>query len=384
MARDDRQNTQTCRGAFVRGGGRSCPEWRETRLDYPSFGNRLDLYEPSPWIIHGGRTMLLSTETVGAARRIAYWRELVCETFVALDCSVKTGEYFRGAVAVRDVGGLNLTSVDAEAQTVTRTAKLIARSADDVMLGSLMVRGDGCLLQDGREAWLSRGDWVLKDTTRPYDMKFDAPFTKWVLEVPRLALRQRVGTPEALTAMPISGAKPLGRLVSDFLTSFASLPPETLYPVQERLASQALDLIALALTQHAPAQAHQGAHRTLLGVRMRSFIEQHLHQADLNGTLIAAAFRMSARSVREVFASHGTTPGRYILARRLERARLLLADPDNHWRGISEIGYAAGFADASHFSRSFRSAFGHSPREARELARRKESHERGGGECSGS
>jgi AraC-like DNA-binding protein len=117
---------------------------------------------------------------------------------------------------------------------------------------------------------------------------------------------------------------------------------------------------------------------------MRSFVEQHLHQADLNGTLIAAAFRMSARSVREVFALHGTTPGRYILARRLERARVLLADPDHHWRSISEIGYAAGFADASHFSRSFRSAFGHSPREAREPARRKGSHEREGGECPGS
>jgi AraC-like DNA-binding protein len=252
------------------------------------------------------------------------------------------------------------------------------------MLVSLMVRGDGCLEQDGREAWLSPGDWVLKDTTRPYDMKFGAPFTKWVFQLPRAALRQRLGTPEAMTAMRVSGATPVGRLARDYLTGFAALPAQTPRGVQERLAGQALDLIALALTQHAPAQAHQGAHRTLLGVRMRSFIEQHLHQADLNGTLIAAAFRMSARSVREVFASHGSTPGRYILARRLERARLLLADPDNHWRGISEIGYAAGFADASHFSRSFRSAFGHSPREVRELAKRKGSHEREGGECPGS
>lgn len=125
----------------------------------------------------------------------------------------------------------------------------------------------------------------------------------------------------------------------------------------------------MALTEHAPARARQGAYRTMLAARMRDFVEQHLHRADLDSATIADAFQVSARSVRDVFAANGTTPGRYMLARRLERARTLLLNPAQHQRAIGEIAYAAGFADQAHFSRSFRAAFEQSPSEARDIAR---------------
>jgi len=318
---------------------------------------------------HGGTRMLLSTDTVRPADRIAYWRDLVCDTFVALDCRSSLRERFRGSVVSHDAGGLSLTRVEADAQTVARTRRLITRSSDDMMLVSLAVQGDGCVRQDGRDARLSPGDLALYDTTRPYELLFDAPFTQWVLKVPREALCQRLGAPEALTATRASGATPLGRLVRDFLTNFAALPATTSQPVQERLAGQALDLIATALAEHASGCPRQGTHRAVLAARMRSFVEEHLHRADLDGAVIADAFRMSARSVRDVFAAQGTTPSRYILARRLERARALLADPARHRRNVGEIAYAVGFSDLPYFSRSFRAAFGHSPREAREAAR---------------
>jgi AraC-like DNA-binding protein len=311
---------------------------------------------------------LLSTEVVPPPNRISYWRDVVRESVVALDCRFATRDEFRGSLESRDAGGLHLTRVDADAQTVARTPELIARASDDAMLVSLVLRGGACLVQDGQEAWLSPGDLVLKDTTRPYEMLFGASFTKWVLNVPRAALRQRLATPEALTAARVSGAAPLGRLARDFLTGFAALPATTPHSVQERLAGQALDLIAMALTEHAPAQACQGAHRTVLSVRMRSFVEQHLTEADLSGAAIANAFGMSARSVRDVFAAQGTTPGRHILARRLQRARIQLTDPTQQRRAIGDIAYAAGFSDLSHFSRSFRAAYGRSPREARQMA----------------
>lgn len=184
---------------------------------------------------------------------------------------------------------------ESDAQTMARTRRLITRSSDDMMLVSLAVKGDGCVRQDGREARLSPGDLALYDTTRPYELLFDAPFTQWVLKVPREALCQRLGAPEALTATRASGATPLGRLVRDFLTNFAALPATTSQPVQEQLAGQALDLIATALAEHASGCPSQGTHRAVLAARMRSFVEEHLHRADLDGAVIADAFRMSAR-----------------------------------------------------------------------------------------
>ena len=320
--------------------------------------------------------MLLSTDTVRPSDRIAYWRDVVCETFVALDCRSTLRERFRGSIVSHDVGGLNLTQVNSDAHTVVRTKKLIAQSSDDMMLVSFAIQGHGSVVQDGREARLDPGDLALYDTTRPYELLFDGPFAQWVLKVPRAEVHRRLGTPEALTAARVPGAAPLGRLTRDFLAGFAALPATTLHSVQERLAGQVLDLIAMALTEHVPARASQSAYRTVLATRMRGFVEQHLHRADLDGAAIAGAFRVSARSVRDVFAADGTTPGRYILARRLERARTLLADPAQHRRAIGEIAHAAGFADPAHFSRSFRAAFGQSPREAREMARERHSRHR--------
>lgn len=311
--------------------------------------------------------MLLSTDTVRPADRIAYWRDLVCDTFVALECRSTLRGQFRGSVASHDAGGLNLTWVDSDAQTVARTSKLIARSSDDVMLISLAVQGDGCVVQDGREARLSPGDLAFYDTARPYELHFDAPFTQWVLKVPRDALRRRLGTPEAFTAASVSGATPLGRLTQEFLTGLAAFPTTTPHSVLERLAGQALDLVAMTLAEQAAIRVSEGAYRTALAARMRGFIEQNLHRADLDGTMIAGAFGMSSRSVRDVFAAQGTTPSRYILVRRLERARILIVEPAQHRRTIGEIAYAAGFSDLSYFSRSFRAAFGQSPREAREI-----------------
>jgi Helix-turn-helix domain/GAF domain len=54
----------------------------------------------------------------------------------------------------------------------------------------------------------------------------------------------------------------------------------------------------------------------------------------------------------------GVTPGHYLLQRRIERARDLLTSTD---LSMSEIAFAAGFSDQSHFARRFRELVGVSP-----------------------
>jgi AraC-like DNA-binding protein len=57
----------------------------------------------------------------------------------------------------------------------------------------------------------------------------------------------------------------------------------------------------------------------------------------------------------------------FIRQRRLRGIHALLAAPHER-RRISEIAFHFGFANNSHFSRTFRNTFGYSPREAREAA----------------
>ena len=74
---------------------------------------------------------------------------------------------------------------------------------------------------------------------------------------------------------------------------------------------------------------------------------------------VARATGVSTRQLERLFAKHlSTSPGRYYLSLRLEKARQLLRQTE---LGVSDIGVMCGFVSTSHFSRSYRTAFGTSP-----------------------
>lgn len=75
--------------------------------------------------------------------------------------------------------------------------------------------------------------------------------------------------------------------------------------------------------------------------------------------LLARECRLSARHFSRAFRhSFGTSPYRWLVERRVERARQLLAESV---MPIAEIAVASGFADQSHFTRVFSRHVGASP-----------------------
>jgi AraC-like DNA-binding protein len=82
--------------------------------------------------------------------------------------------------------------------------------------------------------------------------------------------------------------------------------------------------------------------------------------------MVAAACGMSTRQLTRLFEAEGETVSRVILRRRLERCRLDLLSPTLAHRTIGEIAFGWGFNNLSHFSESFRRAYGCSPRAYRQ------------------
>jgi AraC-like DNA-binding protein len=66
----------------------------------------------------------------------------------------------------------------------------------------------------------------------------------------------------------------------------------------------------------------------------------------------------TAHFCRAFTKSFGLPPYRWVLTRRLERARMLLAEPQ---RSLADIAYECGFCDQSHLSHAFSRQFGLSP-----------------------
>jgi AraC family transcriptional regulator, glycine betaine-responsive activator len=78
---------------------------------------------------------------------------------------------------------------------------------------------------------------------------------------------------------------------------------------------------------------------------------------------IAADVDLSARQLERLFAKYlRASPGRYYLTVRLDRARAMLLQTT---KPILDVAVACGFASASHFSRCYRTVYGHRPSDER-------------------
>ena len=96
--------------------------------------------------------------------------------------------------------------------------------------------------------------------------------------------------------------------------------------------------------------------------RVQELIESRL-DAELTLQELAVAVGYSRSHFLRAFrATTGVTPHRYLLNRRIERARRLLGEPDMR---IAQVAYCCGFSSQAHFTLAFRKVCGLTPGEYR-------------------
>jgi AraC-like DNA-binding protein len=104
-------------------------------------------------------------------------------------------------------------------------------------------------------------------------------------------------------------------------------------------------------------------HKDKLFTRIRGIVKDRFGDPDFGPCELAAETGISVRYVQKLFTDRGSTFSRFISSLRLDHAARLL-----HRRALlgtnqplSEIAYACGFNDYTHFARKFRHRFGSSP-----------------------
>jgi AraC family transcriptional regulator len=108
-------------------------------------------------------------------------------------------------------------------------------------------------------------------------------------------------------------------------------------------------------------EAHRAPKGGITG-RQRSIVTEHI-DTHLTETIavadLAACVGLSeAHFARAFKQTVGLAPHRFVIERRLERGKRMLADTED---SIALVASACGFADQAHFSRAFSQAFGMSP-----------------------
>jgi len=134
-------------------------------------------------------------------------------------------------------------------------------------------------------------------------------------------------------------------------------------------SSQIQDMITLLLS----------AKREVLGIPMgrntrvvrlkaiKSDIEKHIDDSDLTINQVAMRQGVSSQYIRSLFRIEKTTFSEYVTQLRLERICRLLRNPLYANYSISALAFEMGFNNLSWFNRTFKTHFGMTPTELRNL-----------------
>ncbi|GLX47786.1 hypothetical protein Shyhy01_07360 [Streptomyces hygroscopicus subsp. hygroscopicus] len=231
---------------------------------------------------------------------------------------------------------------------------------------SVQDAGATVLTQGDRSAELAPGDMILNDPASPWELAHEGPIRMHVFRVPQGALAVSATDLRRVVAVPIrprdGGA---AALLSPMLRSLASTVRPCPDWLAERLASHTADLLATLVTERSidSAAGPGSGPADPLVARIRRYVDDHLADPGLSPGTIAAAHFVSVRHVHQLFATQGTTLGRWIRQRRLEECRRELVHRGR--LSVSAVAHRWGFVNPAHFSRAFRRAYGMSPTEWR-------------------
>jgi AraC-like DNA-binding protein len=302
-----------------------------------------------------------TTEDVEPPQALAYWVDTVCRSFLEIDIDTPERGGFRARLDSLPFGSGSLYLVQAQRQFVRRTPQNIARSQGAWTILTQVREGQVRFRQHGRECTLVAGDCTVVDCDEPYDFDCQTATRSLVLRFPREWLATWLPSPESVAARVFGPGAGWGGALSAAMAGLEHCFETDLLLPAGTVADQLAGLVALAAGPEVEA-ARTGDR---IVHQLRNALRERCLEGDLTPAAFAASQGMSRRSLYLAFARAGTTFGAELMRMRLAAANRLLSDRRCDALTVLEIADRCGFAEASHFARRFRGAYGLSPLEFR-------------------
>jgi hypothetical protein len=213
-----------------------------------------------------GRTMLqpqiVSTESVPAHRRVAFWNELIGGVLIAQVADPVDPRHFAGSIKSLQLGDIRIAEIHGDASRVRRTASHVAQTSEPVWLMRVQLAGSVTAYYDRQEVRLQPGDFMLYDNTQPYEMFFHEPAAMLALRISQNTLLRYIGRPDHFACRVMPGLSGASGLASQFLQAFWQRCPEVHSDVvAKRLMDVALRLVAGAYADASGDQSDQSCLR---------------------------------------------------------------------------------------------------------------------------
>jgi AraC-like DNA-binding protein len=308
-------------------------------------------------------------DTLEDRNRFSLWRDVFLSGHAGLDLSPLADQPFQARYEGGQLGAFAIAQFTGTIEGIVRRARAFAEDGNDKLCIGLN-RGRSLIscAQHNRELVLQQGTGVLLTNTEFGELHAKEETAWLVLCFPHALLRDRVANAEDLLVRPIepnnAAARHLRRYLDMLLQpgGFENDPDLTAH-----IGTTLTDLIALTLGAGRDA-AQTARMRGLRAARVQEVLaEIRACFADpaFSPHAVAGKTKLSERYLQDLLQETGASFTERVIELRLQKARAMLADSAHDRLKISEIAYACGFNEVSHFNRSFRTRFGASPTQFR-------------------
>lgn len=266
---------------------------------------------------------------------------------------------FFGGVAVSHLGELEVADVATNAYSLRKSAADVR--AEDGRHYFLIYQhsGSSVLMQHERQAVLAEGDLALIDSRFSSEFRYLEGMRHLSFHLPCDALERRMAGRPVKVCAALRGSEPLGSVLGSFVRQVIGQRAE----FAERESAAIGDaLLAMLAPLHEDQELPGGNLRDYS--RVVSYIDTRL-QEELGPQRIARDVGVSVRSLYRLFEDRDQSLAGYIRDRRLNRCAEEMRASSHRHENLTSIAFRWGFKDSAHFSRSFRSHFGMTPRDYR-------------------
>jgi AraC-like DNA-binding protein len=240
-----------------------------------------------------------------------------------------------------------------------RTYRDARLAGADYYYAVFQVAGRSAMTQNDEVVQLAVGDVALLDAARPAACFADE--SQWLrLRLPRQSLVSHLGC-EPQGGLCARGGTPATRLLFDLVRDADKDDGSASSPADSYMQLAVYDLLGALFAPSDPWPVSRPADK--LFVRIRGLVKDGFADPGFGPREVAAVAGISLRYLQKLFTARGTTCSEFIYSLRLDHAARLLHRRASLGTGqpLSEIAYACGFRDYTHFARKFRNRFGHSP-----------------------
>lgn len=295
-------------------------------------------------------------------------RDITSQTFAPLEIEHMADRGPTGSVAFTDLTDLRVWSVTTTAVKVQYNA-LPSDDLTPSLFFGLQPAGSSVLTQRDRELTLRPGDLAVWDSTNPFVFADENGISQHKFRIPLDRIALPIDVIREVSATQLCPDHPISDLAVAYFRRLAARPGAFDLPGGELVSQPGIDLLRAVITTHLDAvDLGKEALQATLVVRIMEYLQKHVREPDLDAGRVAAEHHVSVRQLYRILAAEGISLGDWIRTRRLEGVRRDLASPFLR-DPISAVSRRWGFTDASSFARMFRTKFGVSPSEWRDLAR---------------